>query len=79
MRHLVHLDEIETHSHSCTSKITYRYGVGQYNTYHSVLQAAWKDVLNEKSDTNWALYGYDGSSNILKLVATGNYAHQYYF
>jgi len=42
-----------------------------FSVHGPQMQAAWKDVLNEKSDTNWALYGYDGSSNILKLVATG--------
>ncbi|XP_026463789.1 drebrin-like protein [Ctenocephalides felis] len=33
---------------------------------------AWKDVLDEKSSTDWALFGYDGQSNDLKVVSTGN-------
>ncbi|XP_018571502.1 drebrin-like protein [Anoplophora glabripennis] len=35
------------------------------------LQNAWKDVLNEKSKTNWALFGYEGQTNSLKVVSTG--------
>ncbi|KAL4709264.1 hypothetical protein ACJJTC_013324 [Scirpophaga incertulas] len=36
------------------------------------LVAAWKDVLDEKTDTNWALFGYDGLSNDLKFVSKGD-------
>ncbi|XP_046968610.1 drebrin-like protein B [Vanessa cardui] len=36
------------------------------------LIAAWKDVLDEKSETNWALFGYDGMSNDLKFVSKGD-------
>jgi len=34
--------------------------------------AAWKDVLDDKSDTNWSLFGYEGQTNELKVVATGD-------
>lgn len=37
----------------------------------SSLQEAWKDVLNEKTDTNWALFGYEGQSYDLKVISTG--------
>lgn len=36
------------------------------------LIAAWKDVLDEKSETNWALFGYEGMSNDLKFVSKGD-------
>ncbi|XP_050351976.1 drebrin-like protein B [Nymphalis io] len=36
------------------------------------LIAAWKDVLDEKTETNWALFGYDGMSNDLKFVSKGD-------
>ncbi|KAJ8971870.1 hypothetical protein NQ317_014146 [Molorchus minor] len=35
------------------------------------LQEAWKDVLNDKTNTNWALFGYEGQTNTLKVVSTG--------
>ncbi|XP_043647902.1 drebrin-like protein [Drosophila teissieri] len=34
--------------------------------------AAWKDVLDDKSDTNWSLFGYEGQTNELKVVGTGD-------
>uniref|UniRef100_A0A6B2E571 Putative actin binding protein 1 n=1 Tax=Phlebotomus kandelakii TaxID=1109342 RepID=A0A6B2E571_9DIPT len=34
--------------------------------------AAWQDVLDDKTDTDWALFGYEGQTNDLKVVATGN-------
>lgn len=37
----------------------------------AILQA-WNDVLSDKSPTDWALYGYEGLSNDLKLVCTGD-------
>ncbi|XP_013134504.1 PREDICTED: drebrin-like protein [Papilio polytes] len=40
--------------------------------HREALVAAWKDVLDEKSDTNWALFGYDGLSNDLKFVSKGD-------
>uniref|UniRef100_U5EUU1 Putative cell migration n=1 Tax=Corethrella appendiculata TaxID=1370023 RepID=U5EUU1_9DIPT len=36
----------------------------------SILKA-WKDVLNDKTATNWALFSYEGQSNVLKVVETG--------
>ncbi|PSN30802.1 Drebrin-like protein [Blattella germanica] len=39
--------------------------------YKESLQAAWKDVVDDKSMTNWALFGYEGQSNDLKVVSKG--------
>ncbi|XP_050563941.1 drebrin-like protein B [Spodoptera frugiperda] len=40
--------------------------------HKEALIAGWKDVLDEKTDTNWVLFGYDGQSNDLKFVAKGD-------
>lgn len=42
------------------------------NKYKDALQGAWKDVLDDKSSTNWALFGYEGQSNDLKVVSKGS-------
>ncbi|XP_039294420.1 drebrin-like protein [Nilaparvata lugens] len=36
------------------------------------LIAAWKDVVDDKSQTDWALFGYEGQSNDLKVVSKGD-------
>jgi hypothetical protein len=36
------------------------------------LVSAWKDVLDNKTDTNWALFAYEGQTNILKFVSKGS-------
>ncbi|KAF7273528.1 actin binding protein 1 [Rhynchophorus ferrugineus] len=36
------------------------------------LKEAWRDILNDKSDTNWALFGYEGQTNTLRLVSKGD-------
>ncbi|CAH0584077.1 unnamed protein product [Chrysodeixis includens] len=40
--------------------------------HKQALIAGWKDVLDEKSETNWALFGYDGPSNDLKFISKGD-------
>ncbi|XP_078039451.1 actin binding protein 1 [Augochlora pura] len=35
------------------------------------LVAAWHSVVDDKSSTNWAVFGYEGQSNNLKVVSTG--------
>ncbi|CAK1550639.1 unnamed protein product [Leptosia nina] len=40
--------------------------------YKPDLIAAWKEVLDEKSETDWALFGYDGLSNDLKFISKGD-------
>jgi len=39
--------------------------------YGSEIKNACKEVTGDKSETNWALLGYEGQSNVLKLVSTG--------
>ncbi|XP_076247357.1 actin binding protein 1 [Calliopsis andreniformis] len=36
------------------------------------LVAAWHSVVEDKSSTNWALFGYEGQTNNLKVVGTGD-------
>ncbi|KAF7218038.1 transcript variant X2 [Nothobranchius furzeri] len=36
------------------------------------LMAAYKEVVNEKSDTNWALFTYEGNSNDIRLADKGD-------
>ncbi|XP_032599160.1 drebrin-like protein isoform X2 [Drosophila grimshawi] len=42
-----------------------------FDKYRTQIVDAWKDVLSDKSNTNWALFGYEGQTNELKLVAKG--------
>ncbi|XP_014823623.1 PREDICTED: drebrin-like protein B, partial [Poecilia mexicana] len=37
----------------------------------SALMAAYKKVVDAKSDTDWALFTYEGNSNDLRLAETG--------
>ena len=37
----------------------------------AAMQAAWKAVMNPDDPTEWALFGYDGSTFDLKLVSKG--------
>jgi len=32
----------------------------------------WKDVVDDKTPTNWALFGYEGPTNVLKVVGQGD-------
>ncbi|XP_058801698.1 drebrin-like protein B [Phymastichus coffea] len=32
---------------------------------------AWKSVVDDKSATDWAVYGYEGQTNVLKVVSSG--------
>lgn len=34
--------------------------------------AAWSEVVDDKSPTNWALFGYEGQTNCLKLISKGD-------
>lgn len=42
------------------------------NKHRETLVQSWKDVLDDKTDTNWALFGYDGQTNDLKVVSKGS-------
>ncbi|KAG8232401.1 hypothetical protein J437_LFUL013972, partial [Ladona fulva] len=35
------------------------------------LLSAWKEVVDDKCKTNWALFGYEGQTNDLKVVSKG--------
>jgi len=35
------------------------------------MRNACKDVTSDKTDTNWALFGYEGQTNVLTLMSTG--------
>ncbi|XP_012529432.1 drebrin-like protein [Monomorium pharaonis] len=39
---------------------------------NDALVAAWHSVVNDKLSTNWALFGYEGQTNNLKVDGTGN-------
>jgi len=40
-------------------------------THEGAMKAASAQVTSNKDDTDWALFGYDGQTNTLKLVGTG--------
>ncbi|GBP37826.1 Drebrin-like protein [Eumeta japonica] len=42
------------------------------NKNKEALVAAWKEVLDEKTGTDWALFGYEGLSNDIKFVSKGD-------
>ena len=37
------------------------------------IKNACKEVTGDKNETNWALFGYEGQTNVLKLVSTGEF------
>ncbi|XP_011305599.1 drebrin-like protein [Fopius arisanus] len=39
---------------------------------HEALVAAWTSVVDDKSPVDWAVFGYEGQTNNLKVVGTGN-------
>ncbi|XP_030570933.1 drebrin-like protein [Drosophila novamexicana] len=43
-----------------------------FEKHRAQIVGAWKDVLDDKSSTNWALFGYEGQTNELKLVGKGD-------
>ncbi|XP_005180490.2 drebrin-like protein [Musca domestica] len=42
-----------------------------FEKHRPEIERAWKEVLDDKSPTDWALFGYEGQSNDLKLVSSG--------
>ncbi|XP_018788227.1 PREDICTED: drebrin-like protein [Bactrocera latifrons] len=42
-----------------------------FEKHRAQIVAAWNDVLDDKSSTNWSLYGYEGQTNELKVVGSG--------
>ncbi|XP_035898940.1 drebrin-like protein B [Anopheles stephensi] len=39
--------------------------------HRDAIVGAWKSVCDRKTATNWALFGYEGQTNVLKLQETG--------
>uniref|UniRef100_A0A182Q6J9 Drebrin n=1 Tax=Anopheles farauti TaxID=69004 RepID=A0A182Q6J9_9DIPT len=39
--------------------------------HRDAIVGAWKSVVDRKSATNWALFGYEGQTNVLKVQETG--------
>lgn len=39
--------------------------------HRDAIVAAWKSVCDRKCATNWALFGYEGQTNVLKVQETG--------
>ncbi|KAK3861266.1 hypothetical protein Pcinc_032737 [Petrolisthes cinctipes] len=39
--------------------------------HRDAILRAFNDVVSDKKSTDWALYGYEGQTNVLKLVGTG--------
>ena len=40
--------------------------------YGSDIKNASNEVMNDKTETDWALFGYEGQTNVVKVVATGD-------
>lgn len=36
------------------------------------IKNASNDVMNDKTETDWALFGYEGQTNVVKLMSTGD-------
>merc|ERR1712098_908182 len=46
--------------------------MGDLGKNSSAMKEACKDVVNDKTETDWALFGYEGQTNVLKLESTGD-------
>ena len=42
------------------------------NKYGTDIKNASNEVMNDKSETDWALFGYEGQTNVVKVLATGD-------
>ena len=40
--------------------------------YGTDIKNASNEVMNDKTDTDWALFGYEGQTNVVKVMATGD-------
>lgn len=43
-----------------------------FSKYQEEITKAWRDVVDSKQEQKWALFGYEGSTNVIKLMATGS-------
>lgn len=58
-----------------TGNLEFRYDITMtvnLDKHRDNLLSAWKDVLDEKTATDWALFGYEGQTNDLKVVSKGS-------
>ncbi|XP_065202044.1 drebrin-like protein [Planococcus citri] len=42
------------------------------NTNRTSISNAWRDVVDDKTSTNWAVFGYEGLTDVLTVVGKGN-------
>ena len=40
--------------------------------YGTEIKDASNDVMNVKTDTDWAMFGYEGQTNVVKVMSTGD-------
>ena len=40
--------------------------------YGTEIKNASNDVMNVKTDTDWAMFGYEGQTNVVKVISTGD-------
>ena len=40
--------------------------------YGTDIKNASNEVMNDKTETDWALFGYEGQTNVVKVMATGD-------
>jgi len=59
------------HIHLLAENIKYKMAIS-FEKNRAQIVDAWKDVLDDKSTTNWSLFGYEGQTNELKLVGKGD-------
>ena len=36
------------------------------------IKNAYSEVVSDKNDTDWALFGYEGQTNVIKVTSTGD-------
>ncbi|KAF5880828.1 Drebrin-like protein, partial [Clarias magur] len=53
-------------------EIAHTYKADRENKNGAALTAAYKEVVDEKSETNWALFTYEGNSNDIRLASKGD-------
>lgn len=42
------------------------------NKYRTDIKSASNDVMSGKTETDWALFGYEGQTNVVKVMSTGD-------
>eukprot|EP00106_Octopus_bimaculoides_P009468 XP_014776910.1 PREDICTED: drebrin-like protein A [Octopus bimaculoides] len=65
-----HINDVE-HTHTPHAFVVVNMAIDLSTNRDSLLEA-YKDVANDKTNTNWALFGYVGTSDVLKVVERGS-------